>query len=83
MVDKKEAKQEPAKVIEVIETPLFTCACGCRWFEKKQMCEFQHGSKYAADNFVPTNIMNLLRCAHCGAHHNEDGNRINLNDLMK
>ena len=70
------------EVIEVIETPLFTCECGCNWFEKRQVCQFQQGSKYAMDKFIPITIMDLLKCSYCGLHYNEDGIRIELSDLM-
>ena len=70
------------EVLEVIETPLFTCDCGCNWFEKKQVCQFQQGSKYAVDKFIPITIMDLLKCAYCGNHYNEDGIKTNIDVLM-
>ena len=70
------------EVLEVIETPLFTCDCGCNWFEKKQVCQYQQGSKYAVDKFIPIDIKNLLKCVYCNAHFDEDGIKVNLDVLM-
>jgi len=67
-----------------MEIPGFSCECGCLWFEQKELCKVQSGSKYMAfQDFIPTERIQLIKCAYCGAYYNIDGVLVKIPDILE